>query len=178
MKRIAITLLSLILASLCLTAQEAKNEARTEKSKEAFVRVKPDQKVVVIINGKKYDSEILDLIDVEKIESIDIIKGENARERYNEENVIIITPKTETITPKTEVKEKEKTGLTIRGNGPDKLYDTTPLIFIDGKESTKEDLENLSPENIFSVNIIKGEEARKKFNSENGVIEVKTKKKE
>ena len=178
MKQIAITLLSLILVSHCLTAQEAKNKARTEKSKEAFVRVKPDQKVVVIINGKKYDSEILDLIDVEKIESIDIIKGENARERYNEENVIIITPKTETITPKTEVKEKEKTSVTIKDNGVNILYNTDPVIYIDGKESTKEELMNLSPENIANVTIFKGEAARKKFNSENGVIEVKTKKKE
>ncbi|WP_281989545.1 M56 family metallopeptidase [Aquimarina aggregata] len=53
-----------------------------------------------------------------------------------------------------------------------------PLFFIDGKESSKEEMENLDTENIESMNVYKGKKAEKKYGKkgENGVIEVKTKK--
>lgn len=168
MKRIAISLLAVFALGLCSNAQEEKKENKIDKNKETFVRVKPDKNVVIIINDKKYDSEILDLIDPDKIEKIDVIKGENARDLYNEENVIIITPKSV---------KKEKEKIVIRGSGTDISDDNPPLILIDGIESTKEDFDKLSPYNIISVSIIKGEEAEKKYNSENGVILIKTKKK-
>ena len=170
MKRIAISLLAVIALGLCSNAQEEKKETKIDRNKETFVRVKPDKNVIIIINDKKYDSEILDLIDPNKIEKIDVIKGENARALYNEENVIIITPKSVK-------KEKEKNKIVIRETGTEFSDDNPPLILIDGIESTKEDFDKLSPYNIISVSIIKGEEAEKKYNSENGVILIKTKKK-
>lgn len=169
MKRIALTLLAALTLGLFTMAQEAKKDAKIVKKKETFVRVKPDKNVLVIINDKKYDSEILDLIDPDKIEKIDVIKGENARDLYNEENVIIITPKK---------KEKEKDQIVIRGTETATDNDNPPLIIINGRESTKEDFDKLSPDNIISVTVIKGEEAEKKYNSKNGVILIEGKKKE
>ncbi|MEE4116072.1 MAG: TonB-dependent receptor plug domain-containing protein [Marinilabiliaceae bacterium] len=168
MKRIALTLLTVLSLGLLSMAQEAK-DLKTDKNKETYVRVKPDKNVLVIINNKRYDSEILDLIDPDKIEKIDVIKGENARDLYNEENVIVITPKT---------KEKEKDQIVIRGTETATNADNPPLIIINGIESTKEDFDKLSPDDIISVTVIKGEEAQKKYNSKNGVILIEGKKKE
>lgn len=52
------------------------------------------------------------------------------------------------------------------------------LILIDGKESTQEELNKISPEKIESVNVWKGEKAIEKYGDKarDGVIEIKTKK--
>ncbi len=64
-----------------------------------------------------------------------------------------------------------------------KLYISTdaensPLIFIDNKESTREELENLDPNIIESMNVVKGEKHTRKYGekAKNGVIQVTTKK--
>ncbi|WP_055445517.1 M56 family metallopeptidase [Lacinutrix himadriensis] len=56
--------------------------------------------------------------------------------------------------------------------------ENSPLIFIDDKESTREELENLDPNNIASMNVIKGEKHTRKYGekAKNGVIQVTTKK--
>ena len=64
-----------------------------------------------------------------------------------------------------------------------KLYISTdaensPLIFIDNKESTREELENLDPNIIESMNVVKGEKHTRIYGekAKNGVIHVTTKK--
>ncbi|GAA4433353.1 hypothetical protein GCM10023188_22690 [Pontibacter saemangeumensis] len=56
--------------------------------------------------------------------------------------------------------------------------DTTAIYYIDGKEATSEAVEQLDPEEIHSVNVLKGESATKVFvdRAANGVIAVTTKK--
>ena len=53
-----------------------------------------------------------------------------------------------------------------------------PLIILDGKEITKEKMEAIKPENIKTMNVLKGEMAIKKYGekAKDGVIEIKTKK--
>ncbi len=53
-----------------------------------------------------------------------------------------------------------------------------PLIFIDGKESTHEAMEELGPDKIQSMNVLKGEGAIKEYGNraKNGVIKITTKK--
>jgi len=53
-----------------------------------------------------------------------------------------------------------------------------PLIFIDGKEASKEEMEKLDSNSIESVNVYKGESAIKKYGekAKNGVIQITTKK--
>ncbi len=53
-----------------------------------------------------------------------------------------------------------------------------PLIYIDGKEASKEKMKKLDSDKIESVNVLKGESAIKKYGkkAENGVIEITTKK--
>lgn len=53
-----------------------------------------------------------------------------------------------------------------------------PLIIIDGKEASKTDLDQLDPNTIDSVSVLKSEKAIEKYGEKgkNGVIEVVTKK--
>lgn len=53
-----------------------------------------------------------------------------------------------------------------------------PLYYIDGEETSKKELEQLLPDNIEKVNVLKGEKALKKYGGKgvNGVIEITTKK--
>ncbi|MCB0459462.1 MAG: M56 family peptidase, partial [Flavobacteriaceae bacterium] len=53
-----------------------------------------------------------------------------------------------------------------------------PIYFVDGKRSTKKDVDKLSPDSILSMNVLKGEAATLKYGSaaKNGVIVITTKK--
>nr|WP_298999690.1 peptidoglycan DD-metalloendopeptidase family protein [uncultured Allomuricauda sp.] len=55
--------------------------------------------------------------------------------------------------------------------------DKAPLYIIDEKESTQNAVRNLSPNEIESINVLKGEAARKKYGkaAKNGVVEITTK---
>jgi outer membrane receptor for ferrienterochelin and colicin len=53
------------------------------------------------------------------------------------------------------------------------------LIFVDGEKKTKKELDALSPDQIKSVQVLKGESAIKEYGAEakDGVIKITTKKK-
>lgn len=169
MKRIAIVFFTIAVFSLSLTAQEEKGNIKIEKkSKNAVIKVKPDSDVVVIINDKKYDSDILDLIDPARIESINVLKGEKAQEKYDSESVIII--KTKLVPPKDKI--------VIKATDSDKGEELVPLYVIDGEISTKTDLDAISPDDIKSVSVLKGESAIKIYGNAgaNGVVIIEMKK--
>ncbi|WP_452228992.1 M56 family metallopeptidase [Lacinutrix sp. MEBiC02404] len=56
--------------------------------------------------------------------------------------------------------------------------ENSPLIFIDEKESTKEEMENLDPNNIASINVLKGDKHIRIYGekAKNGVLLIVTKK--
>ncbi|MCP4976425.1 MAG: M56 family peptidase [Maribacter sp.] len=56
--------------------------------------------------------------------------------------------------------------------------DEKPLYFVDGKETTKDDIKFLEPSEIKTMNVLKGEKAEDKYGKKgkNGVIEITTKK--
>jgi hypothetical protein len=72
------------------------------------------------------------------------------------------------------VENGNKNNIKIFTNGEEQ-----PLILLDGKEITKKDMEGLEPENIESVNVLKGEKAIGKYGkkAEYGIIEITSKKK-
>lgn len=126
--------------------------------------VKPD----VYIDGKKYDYAIFDLLDQTKIESMFVLKDAKAIEKYNAPNGVIII--------KTKKAEKQaitidKTKIKIRD-----ADDKEPMIIIDGKVAEKGTLSKLSPDDIKSIEVVKGDKAKDKYNAPNGVIIVTKKK--
>ncbi len=103
-----------------------------------------------IIDGKESNAKALKKLNPDNIASINVTKGKKAAEKYDEKGkngVIEITTKDE------------------------------PLYIIDGKESNAKALEKLKPNNIASINVIKGKKATEKYDEKgkNGVIEITTK---
>jgi TonB-dependent SusC/RagA subfamily outer membrane receptor len=70
----------------------------------------------------------------------------------------------------------KKSGITFSGSPSGS---TPGLIFIDGEKKTKKELDALSPDQIKSVEVLKGESAIKEYGAEakDGVIKITTKKK-
>ncbi len=72
-----------------------------------------------------------------------------------------------------EIIEKEGSGFFFLNTSSDEK----PLFFIDGKESTEKDVEELDKSKIKSVDVSKGSDAIKKYGekAKNGVVEITTK---
>jgi outer membrane receptor for ferrienterochelin and colicin len=70
----------------------------------------------------------------------------------------------------------KKSGITFSGSPSGS---TPGLILVDGEKKTKKELDALSPDQIKSVEVLKGESAIKEYGAEakDGVIKITTKKK-
>jgi hypothetical protein len=173
MKKLLIGI-SLIAACLVsVSAQKTVIEIIEPKKKKAFIEVKEGAKPDVYIDAKKYDSDILEILDIDKIESVSVLKGESAMAAYGVENVIVIITKDA-------VEEKSNSTIIIRGSDKlnNDLDEENPVIVVDGEVKDRDYLEKLSPNDIESVSVLKDEKSMKKYNTTNGVIIIKTKKQE
>ena len=133
------------------------------------MELKDDLKPHLYIDGKKYDHDIFDLLDQSKIATVNVIKDDQAHIKYNAPNgVILVTTKKAAAERIVEVDKKE-----IRINSSDK----DPLIVIDGEISDRATLSKLSPDDIATIDVIKGEKAMEQYEAPYGVVVVKTKKK-
>lgn len=177
---------SIICLSISISqAQETKSNDEKNQSQESLhIKVKDEVKPDIYINGKKYDFEILELLDADKIESMSVVKGEQAIKEYDAPNgVILITAKKKTdssMTIKSTGNSKDQSNnstITIRGTGTNASNTSdSPMIIIDGKVSSKDHLEKMSSDDVHSIEVLKGDEAMKNYNSKSGVIVVTTKK--
>lgn len=122
-----------------------------------------EKQPLYILDGKEITKKELDLLDEQTINSLSSVKGEQAIKEFGEkgENGVII------------IKSRI---LGSRNNSYIKTVEAS-LYIVDGKEVKKEEFENIYPENIKSMNVLKGESATKKYGDkgENGVIEIITK---
>lgn len=151
-----------------------------------------------IIDGKIYTNKQAKTIDPKNIESINVIKGEDAIKKYGDKGkkgvIEIATKKDEifTATADTVYIGRDSSAKAFSGNknfsGIEKFYGKAiyinskfpegTLILADGKEISQEEMKNISPNNIQSVNILKGETAIKKYGekAKEGAVEITTKK--
>jgi len=165
MKNLILSIL-IVCFAIMSQAQELKIETKNNEKKESlFIKVKEGQNPDVYIDGKKYDAEILELLDQNKIESVTVIKDEQAKEEYNAPNGVVLI----------ETKKNDESKILITGQKSIKNGD--PKIFIDGELSDQKILEKISPDDIYSIDVVKGEKAIKDYNAPNGVILITTKKK-
>jgi hypothetical protein len=69
-------------------------------------------------------------------------------------------------------KDNSNMEVTVKG------YKVLPLYVVDGKETTKEESSKINPEQIAAVNVLKGEDAAKKYGDKGkfGVVEITLKK--
>ena len=116
-----------------------------------------DGDTIIVLEAMKMENDVLCHISG-KVESILVSVGD----QVNSDDIIAI---------QTVGKEKDKFFISTNG-GKD------PLFIVDDKEVTKKDLD-LDPNNIESVNVLKGEAATKLYGEKgkDGVVVITTKKK-
>jgi hypothetical protein len=169
MKRVFILPVVLLLISATMQAQE-KIIVKADKNNESSVAVIDREQIpVVIIDGKRYDSDVLRLLDNDLIARVDVYKGEEARKLYDEPAVIVVT---------TKEKAKEKQEVKIRFKLPEDGATDTPVYILDGRVAESGEVESIAPNNIESITVLKDEESKKKYKSDSGVILIVTKKKD
>ncbi len=180
MKKLILIIFILCLITSSNQAQEQNKPVKiVKKDNGIVVSIKDTKDATIYIDGKKYDNEILKIIDVNKIESIEIFKGEEAMSAYGVDKVFLIhTKKSEEINIEKAHKKKNAVKLSIRdlntdGNDSSK----NPVFIIDGKTSDQHMLKELNPDEIHSISVVKGEKAVKEYNAPNGAVIVTTKKK-
>ena len=180
MKKLLLTIS--IIGLLFSVTQAQENEKSTDKTeKGVYLKLKKDAHPDIYIDGKKYDYEILDIIDQDKIESIEVVKKEPALKKYNAPNgVILITTKkkaeTKLESPSVTIKDhgkRDSTEFRIKGN---KLDNTDPVVVIDGVKTDVVTLKTISPDDIKEMEVRKDEQSKKEYNTESGVIIITTKK--
>lgn len=169
MKRLFLLPVVLMIMSVSLGAQETKQVKTTKKGQDPEVVMEKGQIPVVIIDGKKYDSDILRLIDPDLIARVDVYKGEEAEKLYNEPAVVVVTTKD---------KANEKQQVKIRLKQPEKGTSDQPVFLIDGRVADPGELDAFTPDNIESITVLKDEKSKKKYKTESGVVLIVTKKKE
>ena len=158
-KLILIVCVSLLSISL-VQAQDKK--AGSQKKESIHVEVKEGVQPDIYVDGKKFDFP-MELLDKDKIKSINVIKGEKAMKEYNSKNgVILITTK--------------KSGKKVTKLDFKKETNKIPMVIIDGKKSSRATLDKLSPDDIERIDVVKGEQAMKKYKAPNGVVIIFTKK--
>lgn len=125
-----------------------------------------DGKPLILMNGVAITKEEMDKINPDDIESVNVLKGEQATRLYGEKGkngAVIIKPK------------GEKAVVTLR-EGMDK--ENPPLIIIDGKRMPKDfNLSTLKPEEIESISVLKDKLAIEAYGEDgkNGVIIIRKK---
>jgi TonB-dependent SusC/RagA subfamily outer membrane receptor len=125
-------------------------------------------KALFVINGKIATSKEAKSIDPNEIKSINIIKDGEATSKYGEKGkngVIEVTTKNKSLIFKVKA-----------DSAYDKISPET-LIFVDGKEISKDGLKNIPANSIESITVLKKESGQLKYGEKgkNGVIEIITK---
>lgn len=174
MKKLLLIFCVMLQTASVIQAQE-KNEKLSQENKQENVQIRvkgigalnnpgPD----IYVDGKKFDFDF-DLLNPEKIESIEVIKGEKAIKEFNASNGVLLVKTKKPI-------KSNPTKITVRGT-KSLISDGGPMIIIDGIEASDKDILNrISPDEIESIEIIKDEQAFGKYYAPNGAIIITTKK--
>ena len=136
-----------------------------------------DKKPLVVVDGKVSKQAVEDM-DPDNIATINV-KGEVALEKYGGTGkgdlIEIFTKENESKEQSSNKNLKEKTG-THQFDSKSTVIDKKPLIVLNGK-ITQKNIEDISPEIIDHINVMKEEQAIDKYGEQaiDGVLEVYTK---
>ena len=151
----------IILASLLCMSMLAAAQTETPKSESKgsvigvhLSKLSVDSIPLYVVNGKKISPAEMADIKSTDIESLDVLKGEKAIEKYGADGkngVIIVVTKL--------------------------VNENSPLYFLNGKKISKAEMTNLDANSIDSINVLKDKMAVEKYGEEgkNGVILIITK---
>lgn len=137
---------------------------------------------IYVLNGELVEKTTVNGIDENSIHDIKVLKGDNAVAIYGnaaKDGAILITSKafaTKMTGKAISSGDKEKTKILLNDN---KSVKQKPLIVLNGKEQKKNfDFNSIDPDDIESINVLKGEDAIKKYGkaAKDGVIIISTEK--
>ncbi|MEO8795794.1 MAG: TonB family protein, partial [Daejeonella sp.] len=146
------------------------------------------EKALYILDGKEVSEATAKSFDPEKIATVNVLKGENAGAAYGEKGkngVVLISTKNagsasnsnENI--KVTANAKGTSNVSVNTNDDQAMFKNFKgLIIIDGKESDKAAAVKLDPNEIATVNVMKGGGVMNAYGEKgkNGVIVIVTKK--
>jgi len=135
--------------------------------------------VLIIVDGKEITKAEMEKINPDKIASIDVLKDKASAEKYGgkgKDGVILITLKTDNQSIASQT-------VKVQTNSPLKFGNTDgagnqPLIVVDGVVDKSQKVNNIPPETIESISVLKNESATKLYGEKgkDGVILITTKK--
>ncbi len=131
---------------------------------------------LVFIDGKKSTMAKMNQIDPAKIENVNVLKDKKAIEKYGKKGkngVILITLKNDD--PTKTIKLQSNSPLNF---GDANIFGMQPLIIVDGVFSKTQNANNIPPEAIESISVLKDASSTKIYGDKgkNGVILITTKK--
>jgi TonB-dependent SusC/RagA subfamily outer membrane receptor len=171
------TLIAAIVLLLSVSVAAAQDTA-TQRKKEAGTALKNTP--LYVVNGKEIIPSSVNDLNPNDIESINVLKDGSAIKKYGGKGingVVEINLKKEAIERESK-KIQQKTNPPVFTKGDSTALKNTPLYVLNGKEIISSSLNNLNPDDIESVNVLKDESAIKKYGSKgsNGVVEINLKK--
>lgn len=119
------------------------------------------KRAIFMVDGTRMNYDKVQVIDPQEIDNVSVLKGDAATSVYGTEakdGVVIITTKNNGHSSSTE-----------RRMG---VSDGNPLILMNGVAITKEEMDKINPDDIESVNVLKGEQATRLYGEKgkNGVV--------
>lgn len=141
---------------------------------------------LIIIDGVRegFGKEKLEALEPAQIATVTVLKGESATEKYGPEardGVIEVQTKIADASQGKVAKEEPAAKVIVRGVRSKE--EQQPLFVVDsvivGRSATDEEFQKLDPNDIESINVLKGESAIKKYGDAgmDGVVEINTKNK-
>lgn len=159
---------------------------------------------IYVLNGEIIEKSDMEALDISTIEKINVLKGKSATALYGEaakDGAVLITTKKDKdevmVIGTGAIYKEDKPGIgTILARDSDDIYayqkgsksnpvtsarfqdQEKPMYILDEKEVEKDfDINSIKPEEIAAINVLKGENAIKKYGkgAKNGVIEITTK---
>jgi TonB-dependent SusC/RagA subfamily outer membrane receptor len=157
---------------------ETETNIHSPENKNVNVFITKGDEPIFILNGKKVEKAIFEDVDSEDIESVFVLKGKNAVEKFGDEGkhgAIIITKKgSKDLFSETE----DKVILNSKNSYTFETDSKQPLYILNGNVIDKDDLYEVNPNSIEKVEVLKDKSATTLYGKkgENGVIVIKTKK--
>lgn len=141
-----------------------------------------DEKKTVIVNGKKLSDEEVEELEIEKGTSIHFSSDDDA-ESHKKIKIRRVEDKDSKSRVMIIKDSDDEEDIEVVGKGSSFFFidndgGSEPLYYVDGKKATAKDIKELSPDNIKSVTVHKGDEAIEKYGkkAKDGVVEITTKK--
>ena len=163
MKNIIATAFAIILSVSSIQAQKTENS----KDEKFYIKIKEEAKPDIYVDGKKFDFPV-GMIDTNAIESVTVLKNQVALKKYNSKNGVVLIVTKKNILKGNEIQLNE-----TKRNAEKE----TAMIIINGKNSSKEELDKLSPDEIIDIEILKDKKKTlKNYKTSIPVIIISTKK--